>query len=69
MENFENIFKLAKKSLNNIRGIFDKENIPIKIKELENISLKKTFGEIKKSEENIKENFFEKIESYKILKK
>ena len=38
MENFDTILQLAEKSLNNIRGIFDNENIEKKLKELEQIS-------------------------------
>ena len=40
MENFENILIITEKSLSNIRGIFDKEDIETKLKELEEISLK-----------------------------
>ena len=43
MENFENILIITEKSLSNIRGIFDKEDIETKLKELEEISLKKDF--------------------------
>ena len=43
MENFENILIITEKSLSNIRGIFDKEDIATKLKELEEISLKKDF--------------------------
>ena len=35
MENFDTLLVAAEKSLNNIRGIFDNENIENKIKELE----------------------------------
>ena len=47
MENFDTILTISERSLNNIRGIFDKENVEEKIKELEQISLKKNFGKIK----------------------
>ena len=43
MENFETKLSITEKSLNNIRGIFDKENVETKIKELEKISLKENF--------------------------
>ena len=43
METFETTFNQAKKSLDNIRGIFDKENIENKIKELEKISSNENF--------------------------
>ena len=43
MENFETIIAITEKSLNNIRGIFDKENVESKIIELEQISLKENF--------------------------
>ena len=43
MENFESTLAIIEKSLNNIRGIFDKENVESKIKELEQISLKENF--------------------------
>ena len=39
---------MTEKSLNNIRGIFDKENIEIKLKELEKISSKEDFWRDKK---------------------
>ena len=41
MENFETTLLASEKSLNNIRGIFDKENVEVKLKELEKISLRK----------------------------
>ena len=47
MENFDTILTISERSLNNIRGIFDKENVEEKIKELEQISLKKNFWKIK----------------------
>ena len=47
MENFESILLITEKSLGNIRGIFDKENIENKIKELDIISSKENFGKIK----------------------
>ena len=40
MENFENILIITEKSLSNIRGIFDKEDIATKLKELEETSQK-----------------------------
>ena len=43
MENFETILSTTEKSLNSIRGIFDKENVEVKLKELEKISLKENF--------------------------
>ena len=43
MENFENILVATEKSLKNIRGIFDKEKVEIKIEELEKITLKENF--------------------------
>ena len=43
MENFESILNQAEKSLNNIRGIFDKQKIKSKLKELELISSKESF--------------------------
>ena len=45
MENFENILAITEKSLKNIRGIFDRENIENQNKELEKISLKGKFLE------------------------
>ena len=47
MDNFETILNSAEKSLNNIRGIFDKENIEAKLSDLEQIINKKIFGKIK----------------------
>ena len=43
MENFETINTKAEKSLRNIRGIFDKEDIDTKLKDLELISSKENF--------------------------
>ena len=43
MENFESLLTVLEKSLENIRGIFDRENVETKIRELENISLKENF--------------------------
>ena len=54
MENFETILSFTEKSLNNIRGIFDKENIETKLKELEQISVKENFWKDKKL---VKKNF------------
>ena len=48
MDNFETILNLTEKSLNNIRGIFDKEDIDNKLKELERVSLQKDFWKDKK---------------------
>ena len=47
METFDSLLVNAEKSLKNIRGIFDKENIKTKLKELEEISQKENFGKIK----------------------
>ena len=43
MESFETLFLATKKSLNNIRGIFERENIEKKLKEFEVISSKENF--------------------------
>ena len=43
MENFETTLSLAEKSLNSIRGIFDREDIENKLKELEQLTLKENF--------------------------
>ena len=43
MENFETIVTATEKSLDSIRGIFDKEDVERKIKELEQISLNENF--------------------------
>ena len=43
MENFENLLSSTEKSLENIRGIFDKEKVETKLKELEQVSLKENF--------------------------
>ena len=48
MDNFETILNLTEKSLNNIRGIFDKEDIDNKLKELDRVSLQKDFWKDKK---------------------
>ena len=45
MENFDTILTVTEKSLKNIRGIFDSENIENKIKELQKISLEENFLE------------------------
>ena len=47
MENFDSILQLTEKSLNNIRGIFDRQEIKSKLQELEKIFLRKIFGKIK----------------------
>ena len=47
MENFENKLKLTEKTLKNVRGIFDKEDIENKLKDLEKLLSKKIFGKIK----------------------
>ena len=57
MDNFENTLNLAKKTLNNIRGIFDKENIEEKLKELEKISNDKNFW---KDQNLVKKTFKQK---------
>ena len=41
MENFDNIFVASEKSLKNIRGIFDKEDVETKIRELEQVFKRK----------------------------
>ena len=43
MENFETNLNLAQKSLSNIRGIFDKENIEEKLKKLEKTTNNENF--------------------------
>ena len=43
MENFETILTQAQKSLRNVRGIFDREDIQNKLKELEQLASKKDF--------------------------
>ena len=43
MENFTNKFELAKKSLNNVRGIFDKNKSKIKLNELEKTLIQENF--------------------------
>ena len=43
MENFEAILSVTEKSLKILGGIFDKENVETKLKELEEISLKENF--------------------------
>ncbi|MDC0943042.1 peptide chain release factor 2 [Pelagibacteraceae bacterium] len=43
MENFDSKLAVTEKSLNNIRGYLDKENIEIKLKELKEISSKENF--------------------------
>ena len=67
MENFETILSFTEKSLNNIRGIFDKENIETKLKELEQISVKENFWKDKKLvKKTLKQKIFEDIfNSYK----
>ena len=45
MENFDTKLEVTEKSLNNIRGIFDKEKITTRIKELEKITLQRKFLE------------------------
>ena len=72
MENFETTLSLAEKSLNNIRGIFDKENVESKLKKLETITSKENFWKdknlVKKTVKQKK--FFEDIlNSYKNLLK
>ena len=43
MENFESKISATEKSLKNIRGIFERENVSAKIQDLEKISLKENF--------------------------
>ena len=43
MENFETILSNSEKSLDNIRGIFDREEVEVKLKELEQITLEENF--------------------------
>ena len=43
MQNFENKLISAEKSLSNIRGIFDKNNVESKLKDLEKELLKENF--------------------------
>ena len=62
MENFESILSTTENSLNNIRGIFDKEKVEIKIKKLEEISQKENFWKDKNLVKNtIKQKKFLKI--------
>ena len=67
MENFETILNYSEKSLSNIRGIFDKENIEDKIRELEKTTLKENFWKDKdlvKKQSN-KKKFEDILNSYK----
>ena len=43
MENFENKLLIVQKVLENIRGIFDKNKIELKLKDLEEINQKENF--------------------------
>ena len=62
MENFETTLSQAVKSLNNIRGIFDRKNVEKNLKELEIISSKENFWKDQKLEKTIKQkNFFQDI--------
>ena len=62
MENFDTNLILAKKTLNNIRGIFDKENIKEKLAELEKLPTMKILERPKFSKKNSKaKKFFEDI--------
>ena len=45
MQNFETKISLTEKTLNNIRGIFDKNNVKIKLKEFEEKLLTRKFLE------------------------
>ena len=66
MENFEKNLDFAKKSLKNIRGIFDKEKIETKLKELEKISSNKDFWKDQSLVKTVKQkNFEDIINSYK----
>ena len=47
MQNFETIIQMLKRSLKSVRGIFDKNNIESKVRDLENYFWKKIFGKIK----------------------
>ena len=68
MENFETLLTTTEKSLNNIRGIFDKENVEARLKELELISSKENFWKdksiVKKTLKN-KKIFEDILNSYK----
>ena len=62
MENFVSLLELTEKSLSNIRGIFDSEDVENKIKELEKISLKKNFWKDKSLvKKTVKQKNFLKI--------
>ena len=58
MENFDTILTISERSLNNIRGYLDKENVEEKIKELEQISLKKNFWKDKELKKLLNKKFF-----------
>ena len=62
MQNFENRISQAEKTLNNIRGIFEKNNIHSKLKEIEKILLGENFWKDKsKVKKTVKEKKFTKI--------
>ena len=61
MENFDSILLITEKSLNNIRGIFDRENIEAKITDLEKIFKKKIFERQKFSKKLLTKKIFENI--------
>ena len=67
MENFENKLIKSEKILNNIRGIFENNNISQKLKEIENIILDQNFWKDKnKAKKIVKEKNYEDIlNSYK----
>ena len=43
MQNFESKLMIVEKTLNNIRGIFDKNKVELKLKEIEKSLLKENF--------------------------
>ena len=47
MQNFDNKITTTEKSLKSIRGIFDKNNVENRLKEIEKLYKKKIFGKIK----------------------
>ena len=53
MQNFETKISLTEKTLNNIRGIFDKNNVKIKLKEFEEKLLQENFWKDKKQVKKI----------------
>ena len=62
MENFINKFELAKKSLNNVGGIFDKNKVKSKLNELEKTLIQENFWKNKSLvKKTIKQKKFTKI--------